>query len=288
MSVFFCDSNCELWHTRVKELNIKYISMPYTIKGQMQGYDMGENMDFDGYYNTIKSGEMPSTQALNPFDYVQYFEPILASGQDIIYVHFSHKLSGTFEYLKTAIAELKEKYPDRKITTVDTLSISMGAGSLVYEAALLHNSGASDEEVVKFVEKERQHSCAYFVVDDLQHLKRGGRISGAVAFFGGMLGIKPILKIDEHGAIINFNKTQGKKKAMLELINIMKENGEDIEKHPLTILNAGTKEEGQFMIDHVRAVVGENATIWYQQIGPTIGAHCGPGTIALVFHGKKR
>lgn len=288
MSVFFCDSNCELWHTKTKELGVQVISMPYTIQDKMHGYDLGEHHDFEKYFRMMKEGEVPTTQALNAYDYCQYFEPFLEKGEDILYVHFSHKLSGTFSYLQMAIDELAEKYPQRKITLADTLSISIGAGMIVYEAAKLHNSGASDQDVVRYVENNRKNFALYFAVDDLTYLKRGGRISSATAFFGSMLNVKPILKMSDEGTIINVDKAMGRKKSLRMLLDILKDIGENIADYPIAVLHAMCGEDAKELYEQIRQYAGEDAEIWFQPVGPTVGAHCGPGTIGIGFHSKRR
>lgn len=137
MSVLLCDSNCELWHTRLKELGLDVISMPYYVKGQEYYYDMGANTDFRAFYDAVRGGEIPKTQALNPEDYKRILTPYFEAGEDVLYLSFSHKMSGTFQYLDLALAELKEAYPERKCTVFDTASISLGAGIQVEQAALM-------------------------------------------------------------------------------------------------------------------------------------------------------
>jgi DegV family protein with EDD domain len=284
----FCDSNLELWYDKVEKLGLKVISMPYLIDDKEEIFDLGETTDFANFYNKIKKGSMPLTQALNPQNYIDYFEPYLKQGQDILYVHFSNKLSGTFEFLNKAIEELKQKYPERSIKTVDTLSISIGAASLLYEAAKLHNSGASDEEVIAFVKANRNKYAAYFVVDDLNHLKRGGRLSSTKAFMGSLMNVKPILTVNSDGVIVPVDKAKGKIKAMLALIERLKEEGQNVLDHPIIIAHANAEEEANFLLAKIKEYLGEEANIWVQAIGPTIGTHCGPGTFAISFRVKAR
>jgi DegV family protein with EDD domain len=287
-SVFFCDSDCELWYTYLDELGIKLIGMPYIIDGVSQDYDMGRNTDFKKFYDKIRKGSIPTTAALNEQNYIDYFEPVLKNGQDILYVHFSNKLSGTFAYMDKAIIDLKMKYPERKITTVDTLGICTLAGVIVYEAALMWKNGKSDEEVAKWVEENRQHFAAYFVVDDLNHLKRGGRISATTAIFGSILSIKPLLYISEEGKVEKCGVAQGFKKGIVQLVNYMKEKGENVADYPISIVDADNKESADYLESLIKDYVGEDAVIWRQPVGPVIGTHCGPGTIGLIFHCSKR
>ena len=288
MSIMFCDTNLELWHTHQEKLDLKVIYMPYVIDNEEKIYDLGKTMDFEGFYNKIKAGSMPLTQALNPQNYMDYFEPYLKKGEDILYVHFSHKLSGTFEFMEQALEQLREKYPERSIKTVDTLTISIGASALLYEAALLHNSGASDGEVIDFVKNNRNKYVAYFVVDDLHHLKRGGRLSSTKAFMGQLMSVKPILTINNMGTIEAVDKAKGKIKAMLSLIERLKEEGENVLDHPVIVAHANAQTEADFLVEKIKEYLGNEVTLWVQPIGPTIGTHCGPGTFAISFHGKKR
>ena len=287
MSIIFCDSNCELWFDKAEALGLQVIKMPYTIEGVQYDYDLGKNTDFKKFYDMIRHGSMPITSALNPQNYVNYFEPFLKSGQDILYITFSHKLSGTFEFMKTAIAELKEKYPERTINYVDTQSVSVGAGLIVYEAALLKQKGATDSEIIEFVNSFKQNVAAYFFVESLQHLKRGGRISPMAAMIGGMLQVKPLLAIDTEGKLVSVDKISGRKKAINELFERLKALGQNVADHPICIMHADSLSDAEFLAEKVRAFAPE-ANIWIQPIGPTVGTHCGPETLAIVFHASKR
>ncbi len=288
MSVFFTDSNCELWWDKAEKLGIEYISMPYTLKDQQYNYDLGKNHNFKEFFAEVKAGEMPITSALNPQNYIDIFTPYLENGQDILYVHFSSSLSGTFNFLEQAIQELKVKYPHQNIRHVDTLSISLGAGILVYEAAIMHKRGATDDEIISYVEKEREHYATYFTVNDLKHLVRGGRLSSTQAFFGGLLNIKPILRVSPEGKIEAVGKISGRKKSILELVNYVKKLGYNVADYPIGIMHGDCEEDALILKQKIEEVVGKDAEIWVQQIGPTIGTHCGQGTLAVVFHAKNR
>jgi len=201
MSVFFTDTDCEMSYKDAEELGMHIIKMPYIMKGEEYYYDFGKETDIDAFYKGMRAGETVSTAALNTNDYLNYFEPVLASGEDILYVHFSSNLSCTFNSMNEAIATLKEKYPDRKITTFDTKNICLGAGIQVIEACKLHNNGASDEEVVEFLKTFSEKTAVYFYVESLKYLRRGGRVSAASAVMGTLLNIKPILTITGEGKL---------------------------------------------------------------------------------------
>ncbi len=287
MSVLICDSNGELWHTRVKELGLDYISMPYSLKGEEFFYDLGEKTNFKYFYDTVRGGEIPKTQALNPEDYKRILTPYFERGEDVLYVSFSHKLSGTFQQLDAAYKELQERFPERKLKVFDTKSISLGAGIQAEQAAVLKQKGASDEEILAFLREFTDRVCVYFVVDDLMHLKRGGRCSGIAAVAGTILGLKPMLTIDEEGGLKVIGKLGGRKKAISTLANKVIEELADEEKYSVYIVDADCKEEGDKLRDLILAK-RPNAQIVRQIVGPVIGSHCGPGTLGVIFVGKER
>lgn len=284
---FFCDSNCELWHSTVKELGLNVIGMPYVLGDDEQVYDMGEKHDFKAFFDAMRGGAVPKTSALNEYAYTEYFEPILAGGEDIYYVTFSHKMSGTFDAMKNVIAQLKEKYPEREIRYKDTRAISMASGIITYYAALRYKAGASMDELDKYLDEIIPHFGAYFVVDSLTYLYRGGRVSGASKVFGNMLGIKPILHIDDEGRIFNVDKPKGRKKALMTLLDYIKENGANLDEYKTFVLHADCEEEANAFAEKLRSETGAGE-VCVQPIGPVIGAHCGPGTIGVVFHCEKR
>lgn len=279
----FCDSNCELWHETVKELGLNVIRMPYTIDGEMHYYDMGENTDFKGFFDKMREGAEAKTQALNEYDYLEYFEPVLAAGDDIYYITFSHKMSGTFGAMKSAIAQLKEKYPDREIRYKDSKTISLGAGMIVYYGALEYNKGATMDELDAYLDDLVEHVATYFVVEDLTYLHRGGRVSGVSKVVGNLLGIKPMLCFDKEGKIINFAKVKGFKNALSKLRAIMAEKGSELDRYKVFILQADTEKAAEDFVAAIKEQFGDLDVV-VQPVGPVIGSHCGPGTIGLIFH----
>ena len=282
MSVFFTDTDCEMDYTTAEELNISVIGMPYTIMNKESVYDYGKNTDIKEFFNLMRKGEVATTSALNIEDYINYFEPVFARGEDILYVHFSSQLSGTFEYMNTAIDKLKEKYPERKITLFDTKNISIGAGIQVIEAAKLHNSGASDEEVVQFLTNFSNKIGVYFYVDSLKYLKRGGRISTTSAVMGTMLNIKPILTVTEEGKLEKMTTFMGTKKAINFLAEKYETERDEDNSYDIYIIDADNKEIGDTLMEKVKDI-NNDANVTRLSVGPVVGAHCGPGTIGLIF-----
>lgn len=287
MYQLFCDSNCELWHTTVKELGLNLIRMPYIVDDEEYFYDMGENTDFKVFFDKMRNGATPKTAALNEYAYTEYFEPILARGEDIYYITFSHQMSGTFNAMKNVIAQLKEKYPEREIRFKDSKLISLGSGFVTYYGALKYKEGATMDELDAYLDDLIEHTAIYFVVDDLTYLYRGGRVSGVSKVVGNLLGIKPILYFNEEGKILNINKVKGFKKALATLLDYMKNKGSELDKYKVYILQADCEQEANAFAESIKAKFGV-LDVEVQPVGPVIGAHCGPGTIGLVFHAKEK
>lgn len=281
MSRFFCDSNSEIPFERFRELNIELIKMPYTVDGVEHFYDLGEHTDNRAFFAKMREGAIVKTQALNAYDYTQYFEPVLAGGEDILYVTFSHAMSGTFTAMQTALDGLHEKYPDRTVTVVDTGGISMGAGIVAYYAALRHNAGATDVEVKAFVENMRKKVGCYFTVGDLEYLKRGGRLSSFKAAVGTFLNLKPIIMMSENGTLVNTEKVKGRKKSLHRLVEFMDESELDTS-YPVVVMNGDCDEDAGYLTDIIREHYPE-VDLWEQLVGPVIGCHCGPDTLAVIF-----
>lgn len=287
MYQLFCDSNCELWHTTVKDLGLNVIRMPYLMDEEEHFYDMGEKTDLKEFFDKMRDGAAPKTAALNEYAYTEYFEPILARGEDIYYITFSHQMSGTFNSMKAAIAALKEKYPEREIRYKDTKMISMGSGFVVYYGALKYKEGATMDELDSYLDTLIPKVGTYFVVDDLTYLHRGGRVSGVSKVIGNMLGIKPILYFNEEGKILNIDKVKGKKKALSKLIEYVRTKGDEVGKYKMYIMEADCLPEAEAFAQQLRDAFGE-LDITIQRVGPVIGAHCGPGTIGLIFHANEK
>lgn len=287
MYKLFCDSNCELWHTTIEELGLEVIKMPYTLGDKEYFYDMGKDTDFEGFFKAMREGAVPKTSALNEYAYTEYFEPVLAAGQDIFYITFSHAMSATFNAMNSAIAALKQKYPERTVRTVDTKTISLGAGFIVYYAAQKYRQGATMDELEEYVNELVPHTATYFAVEDLTYLYRGGRVSGVSKVFGNLLNIKPILCFNDEGKIVNIDKQKGFKKAMAALRGYMSEKAEGLDKYKVFVLQADCPEAAKTFVADIKAQFPA-ADVVVQPVGPVIGSHCGPGTIGLIFHAKER
>ena len=284
--VFMTDSDSDLPYHLKAEYNIPVVYMPYALDGKEYFDDLGQTLDHKSYFDAMRNGANPVTSALNEESYLEYFEPILESGKDLLFVAFSSKLSCTLQAAKTAREKLLEKYPDRKITIVDTLSISGPMTLLVLKAHEMYRAGCSMEEVAGWLEANKLRAQAYFTVDDLKYLKRGGRISGAAAAVGTMLDLKPIIIEASDGTLQAGEKIRGRKKALAYIVDAMLKAEPDPAESPLLILNADAEEDAE----RVRANIEQKlpgANVLIEHVGPVIGAHAGPGTIALCFIGKE-
>lgn len=288
MSVLFFDTNAEVDFKLAKELKLdNFIKMPYIIKDKEYYYDLGENYDINWFLNLINEGNMPRTAGLNPENYKEYFEPFFIKGEDILYISFSRAFSATFDSMDLAVKELEEKYPKAKFRRFDTMGISLSAGIQVIEAAKMHNQGKSNDEIIAFLEEFRQKVNAFIYVEDLNFLKSGGRLSAGKAFFGSLLKVKPIIKLNKEGKLSIYEKVNGSKKAQLTIAKQVIDEVQDIDKYPIYIINAGNYSGAEFMKNKILEAK-PNANVIIQDVGPVICSHCGPGTIGVCFVGEGR
>ena len=288
MAVFFCDTDCELWYTTAKELGVKVIPMPYTVDGEERLYDLGENTDIKAFFDRMRAGAAVSTAGLNPQTYIDIFEPYFKAGEEVLYVAFSSRMSNTFSYLDTAIAELKAKYPDAKYRRYDTLNISMGAGIMVYLAAKFFNAHGGDVDATcAYLDTLVQNVAVLFVVDDLKYLARGGRLSPAKAKIGNVLQLKPVLYVNKEGEIDVLTKQNGFKKAMSFIVSEFARKYRHVEGAPVVIVGADCDGYVAELRSRIESEAG-GAEIIVQPVGPVIGAHCGPGTYGIIFTAESR
>ncbi|MEG2679532.1 MAG: DegV family protein, partial [Oscillospiraceae bacterium] len=252
-----------------------------------QNHPDNRDMDPKLFYELLRNEERATTAAVNVADYTELLTPILQSGKDVLILVFSSGLSATYQSACLAAGELSEEFPDRKIMTVDTLAASLGQGLLVWHAAQLKNAGKSMEEVAQWVEENKLHLCHWFTVDDLHFLKRGGRVSAATAVLGTMLSIKPVMHVDNEGHLINMAKARGRKASMVALVDNMEKTAIDPANQMVFLSHGDCLEDAQKVADMVKERMGVKEVI-LNNVGPVIGAHSGPGTLALFFLGTER
>ena len=285
--VFMTDSDSDLLYSIADEKNIPVVRMPYILDGKEYFDDNGRAGVEKDFFDQMRKGAAPSTSLLPKEAYLEYFEPILKE-QDLLFVAFSSQMSATINNIYAAREELLEKYPERQFIVVDTLSISAPQTLLVLGAYELYAQGKSMEEVEQWIRDNRLHAHAWFTVDDLKYLRRGGRISATSAVVGTVLDIKPIITMSKAGKLESAEKVQGRKKAIRLLVDRTAENIEHPEDQTLIILHADAEDEAKRMAELIRNRIPEIKDIRIQMIGPVIGAHCGPGTLAACFMGKER
>lgn len=286
--VIITDSCCDLSEELAQSAGVTVILMVFTIDGEEhRNYLDGREMPYKDFYSRLRAGAAASTSALNMDTFISVFEEQLRQDRDILYLGFSSGLSGTYHVSTLAAEELAAKYPENKIFCVDTLCASMGEGLLVYLAAMKKRDGAAIEEVRDFAEQNKLHLCHWFTVDDLNHLKRGGRISATTAFVGSLLNIKPILHVDDEGHLINIGKARGRRASVESLFAHMKETALDPSGQTVFISHGDCENDALVLKDMVIKELHPKE-VQINAIGPVIGAHSGPGTLALFFLGEKR
>jgi len=282
------DSTTDITAEMIKELDLQVIPLCYTMDGKTyHNVPGGGEMTDHEFYEKLRSGKMSTTAQINSEEFTANFTPLLEQGKDILYLAFSSGLSGTCQSALLAKKELEGKFPGRRVEVFDTLCASMGEGLLVYHAAMLKKSGKSMDEVLDWLKENVLRLCHWFTVDDLYHLKRGGRVSAATALVGTALGIKPVLHVDDEGHLINVAKARGRKKSLDALVDHMAETAIEPQDQTVFISHGDCLEDAQYVERQVRDRLGVK-DIRVNFIGPVIGAHSGPGTVALFFLGKKR
>lgn len=286
--VILTDSSCDLGAEMAETLELGVAPLTVNFGGKEYANLLdGSELSFKEFYDGVRAGQEASTSAVSVGGWTDLAEPYLKEGTDVLILAFSSGLSNTYSSAKIAAEELSEKYPERKIFVVDTLCASLGEGLLIYLTVEQKRSGKSIEEARDFAESNKLSVCHWVTVDDLNHLKRGGRISGATAFFGGLLGIKPIIYVDDEGHLINIQKARGRQAALNFLLDVLGQTGADLKDQIIFISHGDCYDDAKYVADQAKERFGvKDAYINY--IGPVIGTHAGPGTIALFFMGEKR
>ena len=279
------DSSCDLPVDLAKELGVKILKLEFIVEGEEARQN--DEIDEKQFYEILRSGKMITTSAVAMDKFISEVEPFVAEGFDVLYLGFSSGLSSTYSAGFVGAQELFEKYPDRKIYTVDTLAASMGQGLLVWYAANMQKEGKSIEEVRDFVEDNKLKLAHWFTVDDLFFLKRGGRISAATALVGTMLSIKPVMHVDDEGKLIKVATARGRKNSIDALFAKVKETAIDPANQTMFISHGDCIEDAEYLANKLKDELSVKEVI-ISYVGPVIGAHSGPGTLAMFFIGTNR
>lgn len=282
-TVFITDSACDLKPQFLSNLGFKVINLNYAFEKP----EIEKDLTIKQFYDYMRGGQVAKTTAINPDTFLNVFREELKNGNDVFYIAFSSGLSTTYNSANIAKSELAEEFPERKIIIVDSLAASAGQGLFVYLVANKINECKTIEELESYAENLKLNICHWFTVDDLVYLKRGGRVSPAVAFVGGVLGIKPILHVDNEGHLINVSKRRGRKAAISALAEKFEETAKDIKNGTVFISHGDCIEDAQTLAKIIKSKYNVEVKV-ITDIGPVIGAHSGPGTLALFFVGNER
>ena len=289
MLVLFADTDSDITPQLAKEYGYHLISMPYAIDGEnIYPYEDFDTFEVHEYYEKLRGGVLPTTSAVSTQRYLDYFRPVLAGGDDILYVHFSRNMSATFVNMDKAIEQLKEEFPERSVYTIDTKGISIQSLIIIEEVGDMYKEGKSIEEILAWAEKEVDRFACYFFADDLKFFRRSGRVSGLAGTMGTLLGIRPIIYMNEEGKMVALGKEKGRIKAMERLVSYMEELGDDIKSHRVLIASCDVKDIADEMIAMMKEKFGGDLNVEYHNVNPTAGAHCGPNSMGIVFHAKRK
>lgn len=285
--VLFTDSATDLSVELIQQMQVEVVPLSVTVAGkEYKNYPDNRDISPKEFYDLLRSGQMATTSQVNQADWAEAFESALKEGKDVLCLAFSSGLSGTCQAAVLAAEELREKYPQNTIEVVDTLQASMGEGLVVYHAARLKQQGYTLPQLARWLEENKQSICAWFTVDDLMFLKRGGRVSGAAALAGTLLGIKPVLHVDATGHLVPMEKVRGRRASLDALVNRFAQSQVDKSQQVVFLSHSDCREDCDYVANKIRAMGVENIHI--SNIGPVIGAHTGPGAVALFFSGDVR
>ena len=287
--IIITDNTTDFPQDYVKEHNLCQTALTVQLDGKSYNENWIDELGEKEIYARMRNGALPTTMQVNPEQMKEVCLPFLKEGKDVLYLGFSSGLSGSYNSESIGAEELREQFPDRKIVVLDTLCASLGQGLLVHKALKLQEAGKSMEEVIDWVENHKLDVCHYFTVDDLFHLYRGGRVSKASAIMGTMIGIKPVLHVDNEGKLKPIAKVRGRKQSLNKLVDYMEEsmgkyNTPDEE---VFISHGDCLEDALYVKELVKTRFHREASV-INFIGPVIGSHSGCGTLALFFMGEKR
>lgn len=286
--VIVTDSSCDLPAELVKELELQVAPLSFILGDKTyRNYPDNREMSPKEFYDRLAAGQTATTTAVNVGQATEILEPFLQEGKDVLVLGFSSGLSTTFQSFQIAAGDLEGQYPDREIYAVDTLCASLGQGMLVAQAARMRLAGQGIRQVRDWVTDNRLHQCHWFTVNDLYFLKRGGRVSAATALVGTMLQIKPVMHMDDEGRLVNMAKARGRKASLLALVDKVQELAIDPASQTMYISHSDCQQDAQFVADEVKRRYGVKEIV-LNSIGPVIGAHTGPGCVALFFTGSRR
>ena len=285
----YTDTDCDVTPEIAKEYGYSLISMPYSLDGKTTyPYVDFEKFDAHAFYDQLRSGALPNTSAISREKYIEEFEPVFAAGDDILYVHFSRAMTATFDAMDQALEELYARYPGRKLYEIDTKGITIVSLNIVLEVGDMIKAGRPVEEVLEWAKTEVDKFAIYFFADDLKFFKHSGRVTGLAATMGTLLGVRPIIFMNDEGKMVSVGTERGRARAINRLLQYVDDLGEDVKAHRVIVGNTDAPEIVEEVISRLKAKYGEDLRIMKVDVNPTTGGHCGPNGVGVCFHAKHR
>ncbi|HCA22036.1 MAG TPA: hypothetical protein DEO87_06640 [Lachnospiraceae bacterium] len=289
MLVLFTDTDTDITPEEAAEYGYKLISMPYSIDGKtVYPYEDFDKFEPHAFYERLRTGVLPNTSAISMDKYINYFRPVFEDGNDILYVHFSRAMSATFGAMDQAVEYLKQHYPERKFYEIDTKGITIGSLNIIKEIGDLYKAGATIDEIIEWSKVEIDKFAVYFFADDLKFFKHSGRVSGIAGTMGTLLGIRPIIYMNEEGKMVSIGKEKGRSKAVERLVSYVEELGEDVKDHRIIVAHADAPYLAEELAELLKNRFGQDIRLEITNVNPTAGSHCGPNTVGVSFHAKHR
>lgn len=288
MAVVVCDSASDLYIDQLNELDIKVLNFTYIIDGVEYTKSFDKAEEYDVFYDKLKKGSLSNTRPLKRVYIEQYFDKLLLSGQDVLFIHMSNALTNSYNGILKLRDKLLVKYPERKFYIINSKTVTMAEGILAYHAAKLLKKGIPLEKIVQDIDALKDKIACYFGVKNLDYLKRDSKISNLINFGGSMLGVRPILKIDSVGKIVKVTASKGDKTFINKMVEQLVTTGDNAGDFPIIIVHADCERLASSLKQEIIKVVGEDSNVWIQPACAVIGSHCGPESIALIFRAKYR
>ena len=289
MLKLFTDTDCDVTPEIAAKYGYSLISMPYSIDGKtVYPYEDFESFDFHAFYDLLRKGTIPNTSAISREKYLEIFEPVFAAGDDILYVHFSRAMTGTFDAMDQAVSELKSRFPERKFYEIDTKGITIISLNIALEVGDMVLNGKPVEEILKWAETEVDRFAIYFFADDLKFFKHSGRVSGLTATMGTLLGVRPIIYMNSEGKMVSIGSERGRERAIARLLRYVEELGDNIRDHRVIVGNTDAPEIAEAVVSRLKEKYGDDLNVEAVVVNPTTGGHCGPNGVGICFHAIHR
>ena len=288
MSVLLVDNSSDLWYSEIKKLNLECLEIPFMVDGKIMHYDNGVEFRFDRFFSDYRKGLKVENIIQTKEDYIDKLSVYLDQNEDVLYLCDSEKVSLDRANLLAAVEELKEKYPNNKVTIVDTENASIGYGAIVYEVGIMHKRGATDSEIIDKVDALKRETATFIVVDDTNSLKDSGLLKSSQHVVGSALNVKSILAVTSYGELEIVEKLASKKKAVLKIFDKIRQEGVNLKDYPIGIAYTGDKLNAEELKDKIVELVGDDSNVWLQPMSPVNGVKYGFGAIAVSFHVTKK